>query len=90
MNIPSMVSSTLLDSEGKMSETWMNDFNQLLTQLQQNLSDEGYRVPGQKSADVQKLSAPQSSNALLVDSDTQELIVNLGGTWVKLLTAPYP
>jgi len=90
MNIPSIVSSKLLDDEGKMSETWMNDFNQLLTQLQNNLSNEGYLIPGQSAENVAKLEAPKSSNALLIDSTAQKLLINLGGVWQQIPTVPYP
>ena len=90
MQIPSMVYGDLVGDDGQMSETWMNDINQVFSQLQRNFSDEGYTIPGLPTATIAELSAPASSNALLIDSDTQEVIINLGGTWVKLVTAPYP
>jgi hypothetical protein len=89
MQISSMQYADIADKDGKINETWMASFNELLTQLQNNLSNEGYLIPGQDSANVAKLATPQSSNALLVDSDTQELLINKGGVWHKILTTPY-
>jgi len=56
-------------------------FAQLISELQQNLSNEGYKVPQQPTANVQALNTTQSEGALLYDSDTKELKVNINGTF---------
>lgn len=67
--------------KGKFSSQWQLFMTQLTTQMQNNLSNEGYVVPQQSTTNINAIAgSAQAQNGirLLVDSDTNELkaIVN--------------
>ncbi len=72
--------------EVNLHPVWNQTLQQLFTQMQQNLSDQGFKIPQQPTATVTKLNNAQSTSALIIDSDTNELKVNLGGTFKVVQT----
>jgi len=81
MNIPSYINQSPVDENGNWTPEWANLMTQLLSLLQTNLSDEGYVLPQQDTANIAKLTGAQSTGAILYDSSTNEIKGNLGGTW---------
>jgi hypothetical protein len=81
MITPNLPIGRWIDEQGYPTPEMMGVFAQLVTELQNNLSNEGYKVPQQPTANVQLLNTAQSEGALLYDSDTKELKVNINGTF---------
>jgi hypothetical protein len=81
MNIPNFENIKFVDSNGYLTESWQNIMQQLVTQLQQNLSDEGYKVPQQPTATITTLNTAASKGALLYNSTTDALEVNIAGVF---------
>jgi hypothetical protein len=82
MNIPSVPPHPLIvPDSGNLHPAWRGYFDQLTMLLQQNLSNEGYKIPQQTTANVTALNTAKSTGALLYDSDTDELKVNINGTF---------
>jgi len=81
MITPNLPMGRWMDESGHPTPEMAGVFAQLISELQQNLSNEGYKVPQQPTANVQSLNTTQSIGALLYDSDTNELKVNINGTF---------
>lgn len=81
MIIPNFMGKRLVDKEGNLLPGWNGYFNQLETQLQLNFSDAYYVLPQQPTSIINQLTAAQYTPAMVYDNTTQELKVNLNGTW---------
>ena len=86
MKIPSLPNIPLVGEDGNMPGEWIQYFNQLTTALQQNLGNEGYVLPQQPTSNISQLTdASKSNGAMLYDNTTNEMKVNINGTW-KVVT----
>lgn len=86
--IPNLPYNTpLVDKHGTMHPIWNNFFNQFIGVLQRNLSTEGYLLPQQTAANISSLNTPNSTGALLYDSDNNLLKVNINGTFKTVTTS---
>lgn len=81
MNFQNLTLIKAADKDGLMHQDLINYLGQLVQQLQANLSDQGYVVPHQTTANIAQLTGAQSIGALLYDKDTHELKININGTW---------
>lgn len=81
MNFQNLTAIKVAEKDGNMHQDLFNYLGQLVQQLQTNLSDEGYVMPQQPTANIAQLTGAQSVGAVLYDSDTNELKVNINGTW---------
>ena len=89
MNIPNYENAPISDRSGFLTDQWSLLLQQLITELQFNLSDEGYQVPQQPTATITTLQTQFNASStpsayfgnLLYDSDTNELKVNINGTF---------
>lgn len=82
MNIPNMPNENVSDADGNISSEWVNFFSQLITELQLNLNNEGYKLPIQETNTINQLVDPSKSlGAMIYDSDTDEFKVNIAGVW---------
>jgi hypothetical protein len=89
MNIPNFENTTFVNKSGILSDIWALILQQLITELQDNLSDEGYFVPQQTTITINNLQTQFNLSAnpsqyfgdLLYDSTTDELKVNIAGTF---------
>jgi len=80
MNVPNYINDSLVDSSGNVTDSWQKFFNQLINELNTNLSDEGTVVPSQSTSNISQLT--QSQNGTLVyDETTHNLMVNIDGTF---------
>ncbi len=87
MRIPNFIDCEVIQKEdGK--NIWSDIYKQiiidLITALQDNLSDEGFHLPSQPTVNLNKIAA-NSKNAsipiLIWDSTTSQLKINVGGTF---------
>lgn len=81
MNIPNYENVPVIEKGGVLTAAWSLILQQLISELQKNLSNEGYIVPQQPTATITMLNTTASTGALLYDSDTDELKVNIAGTF---------
>jgi len=87
MNIPSYMHTPMVDKDGMPTATWQLFFTQLLSQMQDNLSDQGYVLPNQAAATVAQLSKSGDGTMLYVTApnsvdDSVQIMVN--GTFRKV------
>lgn len=81
MNFQNLTAIKSAEKDGSMHQDLFNYLGQLVQQLQANLSDQGYVMPQQTTANIAQLTGTQSIGAMLYDSDTNELKININGTW---------
>lgn len=65
----------------QLTDIWFLFFSQLIIELQNTLSPNGFRVPVASSATIAALNNSGSLNTMIINTDTQELLVNLTGTY---------
>lgn len=87
MKIPNFIDTVVVDKEGRLTNEFKQILIQLFTQLGINLSDEGFKIPEQTSANISLLNNINSKNRLIVDSDTNQLKINLNGTFKTITTS---
>lgn len=89
MNIPNLPSITvpISTNTGHMHPAWHFFFNQLLQEMQNNLSEEGIWLPQQSTENIQKLEASNPTNSILINKDTQEAYIALNGVFKKITTS---
>lgn len=85
MNIPNFDLEKIVDDKGYLTPPAKAFFDQLITALQQNLSNEGYKLPQQPTSTITQLNTQQSIGALLYDSTANQLKININGTF-KVVT----
>ena len=94
MNIPNFENVALTNRGSMLSDTWALILQQLITALQTNLSNEGFRIP---QAPTTMITALQTQFALmpdptvyygdmLYDTTTDQLKVNIAGTFKVVVT----
>jgi hypothetical protein len=89
MNIPNFENIQFVDRRGYLTEQWQLIFQQLITALQQNVSNEGFQIPQQPTTTINTLQTQFNSTVdpavyfgdLLYDSTTDQLKVNIAGTF---------
>ncbi len=81
MNIPNFENIKFVDGRGYLTEQWQFILQQLFTQMQNNLSNEGLNVPQQPTTTINQLNTNASKGNLLYDDTTDELKVNIAGTF---------
>jgi hypothetical protein len=87
MNVPSVPNDRkVVDENGNLTEVWASFFSNLITQLNDNLSDEGYVLPSQNSANIAILSTDGNKSRILWNSDTEKAMVNNDGTFAEIDT----
>ena len=86
MKIPNFANDRFVDANGSMTTVWANIINQLITELQLNLSNEGYVLPQLTTTQINDLTdVNKSKGAMVYDETTNEFKVNINGTW-KVVT----
>jgi len=82
MLIPSFVNMPLVDKNGIMTPEWCQFFNQLISELQNNVSNEGYKLPFLSTSQINQLADVNKSGGSLVYDSTLNLPkININGTW---------
>lgn len=89
MIIPNFENIQFITKGGVLTDSWQNILQALFTALQNNLSNEGFHIPQQTTANIGLLqtrfaAAPDPTvyfGVMLYDTDTDELKVNINGTF---------
>ena len=81
MMFPSIPTGPFVDESGFPTADWLQWLNQLTTLLQTNYSNEGLVLPTQTTANIAKLTGPQSQGAMLYNATASSMMVNIAGTW---------
>lgn len=76
----------VVDKDGMLTEVWASFFSNLITQMTINLSDEGYVLPAQSTANIAILDVPQNQSRILWNTDTEKAMVNNDGTFKEIVT----
>ena len=87
MKFPSLVQAKMMDEKGFFTEAGNNLMTELLTVLQNHLSDEGYKLPFQTTSNLVILNNDKSIGRILYDQDAKLMKVNLDGTYKTIQTA---
>lgn len=88
MIIESLVNEKFVDENGYLTDSAQLILGTLIQQIQTNLSNEGYKIPGQSTENITRLDNTKSQRALLYDEDTNKLKININGAFKEILTAP--
>lgn len=87
MEIPNIPNDrTIVDKDGKLTDMWASFFSNLITELNFNLSNEGYILPSLGSDDIATLSVDGNKSRILWDSDIEKAMVNNDGTFKEIVT----
>ena len=81
MNIPNLPNEKIATDSGEMHPKWRLFFTQLITEIQNNLSNEGYALPQQPTSNIALLNTAKSNGRLIYDSTTQQVKANISGTY---------
>lgn len=71
MNIPNIPLEDLLNKDAKLQPSWRVWFNQIINQLQTNVSDEGYQLPQQSENNISQLNIQKGVGGLLFSAEQQ-------------------
>jgi hypothetical protein len=88
MNIPNLIYEKVVDENGYLTSQWQLLFAQLFTQLQSNLSDEGYILPKLTDSQVTTLNPVSTSGALIYNSTNNNGMININGVFKKIVYIP--
>lgn len=66
--VPTMLRERLVDDEGFLSPAWQNLFEQLLQNMQQAVSDEGFLIPSLSSSDISVIEANALDGTLVFNT----------------------
>lgn len=86
MNIQNLLHEKPIGEDGHWHPAWKLLLGNLITQLQQNLSNEGFIIPQQTTDNINILNNNKSTGALIYDSTTHELKINLNGMFKTIQT----
>lgn len=98
VGIPNYVQDNIIDEKDYLTPAWSNWFQQTITYLQNNFSQEGLVPPSLTTQQITDITAndnlrkdasgafaPRYRGALYYDKDTGQLKVNIAGT-IKVVT----
>lgn len=87
MNVPNYIHDRLVNKEGLLTEEWQVLIGQLLEELQTNFSNEGLVAPSQTTANINIIQPKALAGTLIYDTDTNQLMVNIDGTFKAIQVA---
>lgn len=77
MNIPSVPNAPMVDKNGNISDNWRIFMEQMIGQLQVNVSDDGYITPFRDENDIAQLNKQASEGGLLYSTDAKSVKANV-------------
>jgi hypothetical protein len=87
MKIPNLSNRKIADRDGNMTPEFHDIMSLLLSQLQQNNSNEGLFIPQQTSTNITTLNNQKSTAALIYNSETHTPLINVNGTFKTIQTS---
>jgi hypothetical protein len=86
-SLPTLPREKLVTASGDIHPAWRSFHGQLLTYLQANLSQQGYKVPQLTPDQITQLEADSNTvNTLVIDSTNDVAKINLNGTFKTIQT----
>jgi hypothetical protein len=86
MIIPPFDLTHIANDDGTPHPKFKQLMDMLITNMNANLSNEGYKLPQQPTTVVQQLNTPQSESAVIYDNTTKQAKLNINGTFKTLAT----
>lgn len=87
MEIPSVPTSHFWDKDAqRVSHHWRIFFNQLINELQRNVSNESYILPPQDSQSVNALNTDALIGGILYESNSKSAKINTAGKFKTITT----
>lgn len=87
MEVPNIPNDRkIVDSDGNLTEVWASFFSNLTTQMNDDLSDEGFVLPSLSGSDIAILDVDQNKSRILWNTDTEKAMVNNDGTFKEIVT----
>lgn len=77
MNVPNFIHDKFVDENGYLTDGWRLFFNQLINEMNENLSQEGIVMPSQTTDNADIIKTDALNGTILYDSTTNELKVRL-------------
>lgn len=87
MNIPNLLQGKMVNEDGTLHPNFQNLLNQLIGEMQENLSEDGFKVPKRQTADINNLNNTKSTAAILYDNETHQFKANINGDFKVILTS---
>lgn len=87
MKTPTLNITKAANKDGTIHPELHELLSELITQLQNNLSDEGIQVPLQPTSNIILLNTPQSTGRFIYDSTEDLAKVNINGTFKTITTS---
>ena len=84
--IPNFVPTNLVKEDGYLSAAWQIWFDQLISQLQQNIGQYGFYPTSLTSTQISALPLSTTIGAIVYCSDLQKFMGNQDGTAFKTFT----
>jgi hypothetical protein len=81
MNIPTLQKFKASNPDGTMHQDLQNFLVQLVSQLQTNLSNEGFTMPPLNSTQITQISGSPTIQRIVYNSTTQKMMLNNNGTF---------
>jgi hypothetical protein len=89
MNIQNWFNTKMVDENGYLTPEYQVFFQDLITQLQQNLSNQGFQLPQQPTAKINYISSVFAASPnpnvyygnIIYDTTTDQAKLNVAGTY---------
>jgi hypothetical protein len=81
MSIPNFDLENISDSSGKLTPQAKLLFDQIITLLQNILSDQGIAIPKQPTSTINQFDKVQTIGTIVYDSSTNQYKGNINGTY---------
>lgn len=86
MIVPNYIEMPFVDKNGHLTDVWRNILMQLLQQMQQNLSNTGFVIPSQSTANIALLTNAVNGT-MLYNSTTDLPKIKVAGTFKTITTS---
>jgi hypothetical protein len=84
MIIPNVPVDKLVDENGNVSNIWGSFFQNLITQMRLNLSDEGYVVPAISDDKIAQLNNSNNKMKIIYNTTTSRMMINNSGVFQNI------
>lgn len=81
MMIPNIPNMPIVEKDGNCSPEWWLFFTQLTTELQLNLSNQGFKLPALTTVEINALDPTIANGNMVLDTTLNQMKVALNGAW---------
>lgn len=86
MNIPNLPREKITLPDGSLHPTWQNFFTQLVTEMQNKVSEEGFVIPSINATQFPVLDNSNNISRIIYNSNTSQMMINNSGTYKAIMT----